>query len=157
MAKVDVYTKEAQRAVYTSALVNGGQLVAISTKIEGGTGDSADSVYRFAKDIDSNLIPFKLWISTPAIADGTAKIGIYKPNGGAAVDDDALDSAIDLATEKKNIDGLTAITTGNQQKTLAELANIEAADYPAVDLGFKISGAAAAGKVIDVTGIFLKP
>lgn len=157
MAKVDVYTKEAQKAVYASALVNGGQLVAISTKIEGGSGDAADSVYRFAKDIDSNLIPFKLWVSTPAIAGATAKIGIFKPNTGAVIDADVLDASIDLATEKKNIEGLTAVATGSQQKTLADLGNFNAGDYPAVDLGLTVSGAAAAGKVIDVTGLFLKP
>lgn len=57
MAAKDLYIEEAKKVVYASGLVNGGKVVALDALIETRADGEVNDVYRFAKDIDSNLIP----------------------------------------------------------------------------------------------------
>jgi len=156
MAAVDNYTAEANKAVYASGFVNGGKLVCLDALIETRANGEVNDVYRFAKDIDANLIPIDLWLANGALQSATCDIGIYKPEGGAVVDADALDGALSISAASNHTQGLTDVAIADMQKSLAELAGLDPATHAHVDLGIKFTGAAQQGTKIAVKALFLQ-
>jgi len=156
MAAKDLYIEEAKKAVYASGLVNGGKVVALDALIETRADGEVNDVYRFAKDIDSNLIPLDLWVANGALSSATCDIGIYKPNGGAALDADALDGALAISSASNHTQGLTDLAIADMQKSLAELGDVDPAKFPHVDLGIKLTGAAQQSKKLVIKALFLQ-
>lgn len=156
MAAKDLYIEEAQKDIYASGFVNGGKVVALDALIETRADGEVNDVYRFAKDIDSNVIPLDLWVATGALPSATCDIGIYRPDGGAALDADAFDAALSIASASNHTQGLTDLAIADMQKSLAELGGVSADKFPHVDLGIKLTGAAQQSKKIIVKGLFLQ-
>ncbi len=89
--------------------------------------DSDDSVYRFFKDVPSNYIPVEISIMCDEITGGTDyELGLYKTNGGAAVDIDVLMGTQTLASALTRATGhqlgLAAVGIEDATKTLGELS-----------------------------------
>ncbi len=159
MAVVDKYTDsiaEGGKGIYNSAFVSGGKLLAISAIITPAAGDSANSVYRFFKGLDSNLIPLKLELATTSnVSTGTADVGLYHTEKGAVIDVDCLADGMSTATAGRALDAMASVGIGDFQKTLADLGSIDSAIYPSVDIGVKAIDAFGA-QAIALRGIFLQ-
>lgn len=159
MAVVDTYTNaiaEAGKAVYNASIVNGGEPISMVASYTPAAADSDASVYRYFKDVPSNLIPIdlKLMIST-GVTEGTVDVGIYKPNGGAAADADCLADGLSTATASRTLDAMGSVAIGDAQKTLAELADLDPSVYPVVDIAVLANDALGA-QATALKGIFLK-
>ena len=159
MAVVNLYTDpiaNAGKGIYNAAFVNGGRLIAVDAIYTVPAADSANSVYRMFKDIDANLIPLKLELATSSnVSTGTVHCGVYYPQGGAAIDEDCLVASASTATAGRALDMMASIAIGDFQKTLADLAVVDSAKYPAVDIGIKALTAFGAQNIA-LRGIFLQ-
>jgi len=158
MAVVDTYTNanaQAGKAPFNSSIVSGGESFSIVAAYTPAAGDSANSIYRFFKDVPSNSIPIDLGLATSSnVSTGTCHIGVYKP-GGAAADEDCLSASLSTATASRKLDGLASVAIADKQKTLAELAGLDSSKYPTVDIAVKALTAFGA-QAIALTGTFLQ-
>lgn len=90
--------------------------------------DDDGSVYRFFKDVPSNLIPLEITVACDAITGGTDyDFGLYKVGvGGAAVDADVLMDGQTLASALTRATGhqlgLANVNIADAGKTLGELS-----------------------------------
>lgn len=141
MAVVDKYTNStasADKAVYNAYDVNGQVAVSMVATYTPAAGDSANSVYRFFKDVPSNLVPLRgAFMTSSNVSTGTCEIGVYKPNSGAAADSDCLSAALSTATASRTLDPFASIAIADSEKSLAELAGLDPSKYPVVDIGVK--------------------
>lgn len=158
MAVVDTYTNaiaQAGKAPYNASIVNGGETVSMVAAYTPAAGDSANSVYRFFKDVPSNLIPLDLRLATSTnVSTGTCDVGVYKA-GGAVADVDCLADGLSTATADRALDALASVGIADKQKTLAELAGLDPSKHPTVDIGVKAIDAFGA-QAIALTGTFLQ-
>jgi len=158
MAVVDTYTNAnaaSGKTTFPGAIVSGGESFSIVATYSPAAGDSANSIYRFFKDVPSNSIPIDLGLATTSnVSTGTCHIGVYKP-GGAAADEDCLAASLSTATASRKLDGLASVAIADKQKTLAELAGLDSSKYPTVDIAVKAVSAFGA-QAIALTGTFLQ-
>lgn len=85
-------------AVFTGSYIAGGRLRQIVGSVEVAAGDDNGSVYRLAR-VWSGWRIASVRLFNDAITDGTAyDLGIAGTDDGAAVDDDAYASALDLSS-----------------------------------------------------------
>lgn len=106
----------------------GQKLIVLTQTEEIASADDNGSVYRFFKDVPSNLIPVEITISCDAITGGTDyDLGLYKVGvGGAAVDKDVLMDGQTLASALTRATGhqlgLANVNIADATKTLGELS-----------------------------------
>lgn len=106
----------------------GQKLVVMVQTEEIAAADDDGSVYRFFKDVPSNLIPVEITVACDAITGGTDyDLGLYKVGvGGAAVDKDVLMDGQTLASALTRATGhqlgLQTVNIANATKTLGELS-----------------------------------
>ena len=158
MAVVDTYTNAnaaSGKTTFPGAIVSGGESFSIVAAFTPAAADSDGSVYRFFKDVSSNSIPIDLGLAlTSAVSTGACNIGVYKP-GGAAANASCLSSALATTSASRKLDGLASVAIADKQKTLAELAGLDASKYPAVDICV-VATKAFGAQALALTGTFLQ-
>lgn len=89
---------DAKPAVFTGSYIAGGRLRQILGSVEVAAGDDNGSTYRLAR-VWSGWRIASILVFNDAITDGAAfDIGLAEIDDGAAIDDDAYASAIDLSS-----------------------------------------------------------
>jgi hypothetical protein len=103
------------------------------------------------------LIPLKFELATTSnISTGTADVGVYHTEKGAVIDVDCLADGMSTATAGRALDAMASVGIANFQKTLADLAGIDSAIYPSVDVAVKFITTAPGAQAIALRGIFLQ-
>lgn len=110
-----------------SALSQGANVVVMVATEEIAAADDDGSVYRFFKNVPSNLIPVSITMTCDAITGGTDyDLGLYKPDLGAVIVKDVLMNGQTLATALTRATGhqlgLAAVNIADATKTLGELS-----------------------------------
>lgn len=153
---VDRYANDLLNVDKKAEAVNvaGNKNVTMIQTVDFSTDEAANSVIRLFK-VSANLIPVSLKIVTQALGTNAAiKLGIFK-EGGPAYDDDALGSAVSLASAAgigSPVNGLNALTYATLGKKVYELAGHTVSDK---DTGYDIAAtistaASSAGKAVFV-------
>lgn len=151
----DVYTADANQEVYKSSLVNGGKVISVVASYTATEALKSGDIVRMFKSIDSNLIPLELTISTTG--GYTANVGLYYPQGGPVIDADALAAGLTSASAAvRNVDAMAAVSVPNMKKNLAELVNVDAAIYPALDVALTLGASLAKDATVVLKGTFLQ-
>lgn len=84
--------------------------------------DNNGSVLRFFKDIPVEFVLAEVTLMCDAIAGATdTDLGIYLPNGGAALDADLFMDGQTLASASKTLDGLGIVDIANRHLTIKDL------------------------------------
>lgn len=96
---------------------------------EVAAADDNGSKYRVFKNLDANLIPIIIAVGNDAITAGTGyDVGLYRPNGGAALDDDCFAATLDMSVAAASMnpktakDGMAAVAIENYGRRLFEHA-----------------------------------
>lgn len=136
----------------------GGETFTLLGKFEMDAADDDGSIYRIAKDLDSNLILVKAEIFCDAITGATdVDLGLYEPknNGttGAVVDKDVFADGMTLAVAKPlsgaPLFGLKDVDIANITKRLWEHAGATAKTRPtSYDLALTANVAATASGTV---------
>lgn len=143
-----IYTEEAKKETYAASLVNGGKVFAAKAVIKTPNAKSGDTIV-FFKDIDTNLIPLELKISTSG-SIGSAKIAAFYPDGTKIADL----AAVEATAAINNKDCLAALTPADMDKTIGELTEIDETKFPGVNIGVTVAAAVTAP--VALYGLFLQ-
>ena len=143
-----IYTEEAKKETYAASLVNGGKVFAVKAVIKAPNAKSGDTIV-FFKDLDTNLIPLELKISTSG-SIGNAKLSALYPDGKKIQDL----ATIEATSAIKNKECLEAINVEDMSKTLGELLQIDETKFPGVNFGITVATAVTTPVVL--YGLFLQ-
>ena len=143
-----LYTEEANKETYAASLVNGGKVFAVKAVIKAPNAKSGDTIV-FFKDIDANLIPLELKISTSG-SIGSAKIAAYYADGKKIADI----ATVEATAAVKNKDCLDALAVGDMDKTVGELLQIDETKFPGINVGVTVAAAVTAP--VALYGLFLQ-
>lgn len=130
MAVVNKYSDTLIEAgkLQKSALAVGSPELVMIAKVDVVAGDDDGSVYRILKGIDSSAIITGIEIYNGAITAGTDyDLGFYQTEAGAVADKDILVDGADLSSAHASgspLNGLSAVTYDNFQKTIAQLLGL---------------------------------
>jgi len=150
MAIVDKYSDanlEAEKLT-TAAFVHGDKFVGIVATFEVAADDDNGSIYRIAKAVPSDLIPYKFELYNDAITGATSfDIGLYNSSVGG-VAGSVIDKDVFLAAEDINagnargapVDGLSAVDIADIQKRIYEHAGDDLDSIGGKDYDIAVTG-----------------
>ncbi len=107
------------------------------------TADSIGSTYRLVR-VKSSCRVCSLFVVNDALTSSAFNIGLYVPNGGAAVNATLFGSAVSLASAGRSELLTGAITAANIEKRIWELLGLSKDPYTDYDLVFTTTTAATA-------------
>lgn len=151
----------------TSPAFNEGEKIYCqAVTFEVAAADDDGSIFRVVKNINEDLIPFKIDIFNDAITGGTDyDLGFYEPleegTGGVVIDKDALVDGASMATARTRttgpLDGLLAVDIVNAQKRIYELAGQTlTTKKKGYDLAFTANTVGTVAGTITLLGMFLQ-
>lgn len=160
MTAVDKYVNTENEAgkLAKAAASYGAETITLVATEEILDTDSDTSVYRFFKNVPSNLIPVEITVACDTITGGTDyDLGLYKTNYGAVVEVDVLmeqqtlATALTLATGHQV--GLSDLDIANVGKTLAEISGQTDPD-PAYDIALTANTVGTATGTVTIIAKF---
>ena len=160
MAVVDKYVDaDLEAGKKASALFSyGAETTTVRAIVEVDAGDDDGSIYRLFSGVPSSHVPISIEIYNTAITGGTNyDIGLYKGNGGAAVDADVLADGFSVASLRNLSDannlGIGNLALSDLGKSLGELSGQTDVDT-AYDIALTANTVGTASGTILVTAVF---
>ena len=153
---------EAGEKPYPSNQVSGAKTISMAVSFEKTAQDGNSSVLRLFKSLPATLVPLSIKIMNDALAGATAvKLGMYKPEKGVKISEDALAAALDISSAHGANGGLEALTFDvvNVGKTLGEILNAKLSNnemYDTVDICLTGTTFGTAAGTISVIATFLQ-
>ena len=124
----------------SGARASGSKVQAHVFKVDVKSTDASGDVLVLAPISGEFIVTSVNYYSAGVTGLTSVALGVYKAEriGGAVIDADMFDAAIDVAASGADA-GLTAVTTANRYKTIRELAGTDAGDPSQFDLALTLN------------------